>query len=101
MDLIYPINFAGHDEWMESGYTLGLARGDVTTRDGEVLGIWRVVAYDPEADYEGGRYEFVIDGQDVAKFSEEFAMLDVRTSRGFALSILTRAIREWHETQHP
>ena len=57
MDLIYPISLVGHNEWTESRKILGLARGDVTTRDGEALEIWRVVAYDPEADYEGGRYE--------------------------------------------
>ena len=99
MDLIYPINFVGHDEWMSSGYALKLAGGDVITRDGEVLGVWRVVADDPEADNEGGRYEFIIDGQDVVKLSEEFAFLDVRGSRGLALLTLARAIREWQETQ--
>jgi len=50
MDMIYPINFVGHDEWVKSGYALDLAGGDVITRDGEVLGSWRVVAYSPEAD---------------------------------------------------
>jgi len=99
MELIYPINLAGHDEWMKSGYALDLAGGDVITRDGEVLGSWRVVEYDPEADDEGGRYEFVLNGQDVVMFAEEFAFLDYRTSRGFALSTLTRAIKEWHEAQ--
>jgi len=97
MDLIYPINFVGHDEWMESVYALKLAGGDVITRDGEVLGVWRVVAYDPDAEDEGGRYEFVMDGQDVVKFCEDFANLDFRISRGFALSNLTRTIRKWHE----
>lgn len=99
MDMIYPINFAGHDEWVKSGYALDLAGGDVITRDGEVLGSWRVVAYSPEADDEGGRYEFVLYGQDVVMFTEEFAFLDYRTSRGLALSTLTRAIKEWHEAQ--
>jgi len=99
MDLIYPINFLGHDEWMRSGYSLGLAGGDVITRDGEVLGVWRVVEYDPAADDEGGRYEFILDGQDVVKFFEEFAPLDSRMSRGFALSALTRAIKKWNERQ--
>ncbi len=100
MELTYPINFVGHDEWMRSGYSLGLAGGDVITRDGEVLGVWRVVEYDPEADDEGGRYEFILDGQDVVKFYEEFAHLDFRASRGFALSTLTRAIKEWQETRY-
>ncbi len=99
MDLIYPINFVGHDQWMKSGYALNLAGGDVITRDGEVLGSWRVVEYDPESDDEGGRYEFVLYGQDFAMFAEEFAFLDYRTSRGLALSTLTRAINEWHEAQ--
>ena len=97
MELIYPINFAGHDEWMKCGYALDKARGDVITRDGEVLGSWRVVEYHPEADDEGGRYEFVLDGQDTALLSEKFAFLDYRMSRGLALSRLTHAIREWHE----
>ena len=97
MDFIYPINFVGHDEWMASGYARELASGDVITRDGEVLGTWRVVEYDPENEYGSGQFEFVKDGQDVAKFVEGFAMLDVRTSRGFALSNLTRTIKEWHE----
>lgn len=99
MDLMYPINFDGHDEWMKSGYALALATGDVITRDGEVLGIWRVVEYDPDAEDEGGRYEFALTGQDVALFAEEFAYLDYRTSRGLALSTITRAIRQWHEAQ--
>jgi hypothetical protein len=99
MNLIYPINFVGHDEWMDSGYAIEFAGGDVITRDGEALGAWRVVAYDPDADDEGGRYEFVLDGQDVVKFSEDFAILDSRINRGLALSDLTRAIKEWHEAQ--
>ena len=99
MELIYPINFVGHDEWMESGYVLDLGRGDVITRDGEIIGSWRVVGYDPEADNGGGRYEFLLDGQDVATLAEGFALLDSRISRGFALSTLTRAIKEWHEAQ--
>jgi len=99
MDLIYPINFAGHDEWVKCGYAFDMAKSDVITRDGEVLGSWRVVEYDPEADDEGGRYEFVLDGRDVAMLAEEFASLDYRMSRGFALSKLTRAIKEWHEAQ--
>lgn len=99
MNLTYPINFIGHDEWMSSGYALDLAGGDVITRDGEVLGTWRVVDYDPDKDDEGGRYEFLLYKQDSVKFWEEFAFLDVRMSRGFALSALTREIREWHEGQ--
>jgi hypothetical protein len=97
MDLIYPINFVGHDDWLDSGYALNLASGDVITRDGEVLGTWSVVAYDPEADDEGGRYEFVADTQDEVMFSEGFAILDFRGSRGLALSNLTRMVKEWHE----
>ena len=100
MDLIYPINFIGHDEWMASGYALELARGDVITRDGVVLGTWRVVEYDPEDECSSGRFEFVKDGQKIAKFVEGFALLDVRTSRGFALLNLTRAITEWQDAQH-
>lgn len=99
MNMIYPINFVGHDEWMKSGYALDLARGDVITRDGEVLGSWRVVDYDPSAEDEGGRYQFVPDGHDVAMIVEAFAFLDYRASRGLALSTLTHAIREWHEAQ--
>lgn len=97
MEFIYPINLEGHDEWMASGYAHEFACGDVVTRDGEVLGVWRVVEYDPENEYSSGRFEFVPNGCDVAKFAEDFAMLDVRVSRGFALVNLTRAIREWHD----
>ena len=102
MDLIYPINFVGHDKWMESGYAISLASGDVITCDGEVLGKWRVVDYDPEAepgvDDEGGCYEFIANGQADAMFSEGFASIDYRVSRGLALSKLIRTIRAWHET---
>jgi len=97
MELIYPINFVGHNEWMESGYAPDLASGDVITPDGEFLGIWRVVEYDPEADEEGGRYEFIKQGQTEVEFSEGFAFLDYRVHRGFALQSLTRSIREWHD----
>ena len=99
MDLIFPINLVGHDEWMNSGYSLDLAGGDVITRDGDVLGNWRVAEYDPEDDDKGGRYEFLLDGQNVVLLSENFANLDYRISRGLALSTLTRAIREWNEAQ--
>ena len=57
MDLIYPINFVGHDEWMASGYALELAGGEVITRDGEGLGPWRVVEFDPEDEFSSGRFE--------------------------------------------
>lgn len=97
MDLMYPINFVGHDEWMESGYAFNFASGDVITQDGEVLGKWRVVEYDPEADDRGGRYEFIVDGQADIMFSEGFAHLDYRISRGFALSQIIHEIKEWHE----
>ncbi|WP_448327699.1 hypothetical protein [Sulfitobacter sp. M13] len=99
MDLIYPINFVGHDEWLASGYALELARGDVITRDGEFLGTWRVVEYDPGNECSSGSFEFVKDGEDIAKFAEGFALLDVRANRGFALLNLTRSIREWHDAQ--
>lgn len=100
MDLIYPINFVGHDEWMASGYAPERSKGDVITRYGEVLGIWRVVEYEfgSEADDVGGLYEFLENGQDTVKFSEAFAILDSRISRGLALSNITRAIRDWHES---
>ena len=97
MDLIYPINFVGHDEWMQSGYALNLANGDVITRDGEILGKWRVAGYDPEADATGGQYEFFLDGQTEVMFTEAFAILDSRINRGLALSQITRAIKEWKE----
>lgn len=99
MDLIYQINFIGHDEWIKSDYALDMARGDVITREGEILGGWRVVEYDSEGDYGGGRYEFVLDGQDVAMFAERFLSLDSGLSRGLALSTITRSIKEWHEAE--
>ncbi|MEP6356051.1 MAG: hypothetical protein ABJ081_05170 [Hyphomicrobiales bacterium] len=84
---------------MENGYALNLANGDVVTRDGEVLGKWRAVAYDPDADVGGGQYEFIRDGHDGVLFSENFALLDSRISRGLALSNLTRTIKEWQEAE--
>lgn len=100
MNLIYPINFVGHDEWLESGYMLNLAGGDVVSRDGEVLGKWRVVEYDPDDAESGGRYEFVMDGQDSAELEEKFAFLDYGVSRGLALSNLTRMVEELNRTKH-
>ena len=99
MDLNHPINFVGHDEWMDSGFDPKYSHGDVVTRDGEILGSWRVVDYDHEDEYSSGRFEFILDGESAVKFAEDFAILDVRTSRGFALSNLTRTIREWHEDE--
>lgn len=96
MELSYPINLVGHDEWMRGDYALHLSEGDVITQDGEVLGRWRVVEYDPNDFDQGGRYEFIKDGEDRAMFSQDFAFLDIRGSRGFALSTLTRSIKEWH-----
>lgn len=104
MDLTFPINFIGHDEWMQSDYDLNLAAGDVITRDGEIIGRWRVVDYDPDAEYgedEGGLYEFIPNGQDAAAITEGFAFLDFRMSRGLALSTITRAIRDWYEAANP
>jgi hypothetical protein len=99
MEYIYPINLVGQDEWLNSGYEPKLAQGDVVTRDGEFLGTWRVVDYDHEDEYSSGQFEFVLDGEDAVKFVETFAMLDVRTSRGFALSQITRTIKEWHDNK--
>ncbi len=101
MELTYPINFIGHDEWMQSGYDPRLSEGEVITRDGEIIGRWRVVGYDPDDEYSAGRFEFLALGEDAAMFQEDFAMLDVRMHRGFALSTLTRTIREWYETNNP
>ena len=101
MELVYPINFVGHDEWMQSGYDPRLSRGDVITRDGEIIGTWRVVGYDPGDECSGGRFEFTASGEDAVKFMEDFAMLDVHISRGLALSTLTRNIREWYEANNP
>jgi hypothetical protein len=101
MELTYPINFVGHDEWMRSGYDPRLSQGDVITRDGEIIGTWRVVGYDPDDEYSGGRFEFTASGEDAVKFMENFEMLDVRTSRGLALSNLTRTIRQWYELNNP
>lgn len=66
---------------------------------GEVLGTWLAVGYDPRATGESERYEFVMDGQDAVMFAKGFAALDYQTRRDLALSMLARAIREWHEAQ--
>lgn len=99
MNLIYSINFTGHDEWMENGYSLNLAHGDVVTRDGEIIGQWRVTGYDPEVEYSSGQYEFTIDGQKEITFSKGFTSLDSRISRGSALSDITSMIGEWYEAE--
>ncbi len=99
MEYIYPIHFIDHDEWLDSGYEPKLAQGDVVSRDGEFLEIWRVVDYDQEDEYSSGRIEFIVDGESTVKFKEGFAAPNIRTSRGFALSQLTRTIRLWHEEQ--
>lgn len=99
MKLIYPINCVGHDEWLNSGYNPTLAKGDVVTSDGELLGTWRAVGYDKQDEYPCGRFEFVPYGEKGAKIVEAFAMLDARVHRGFALSQFSRAILEWHESQ--
>lgn len=101
MELVYPINFVGHDEWIQSGYDPRLSHGDVITRDGEIIGSWRVVGYEPDDDCSGGQFEFTALGEKAARFTEDFALLDVRMSRGLALSTLTRTIREWHEGNNP
>lgn len=103
MNLIFPINFIGHDEWLDSGYDLSLATGEVVTRDGELIGRWQVTDYYPNAEYgeEDGRYEFVPLGKEAALITEEFAHLDFRISRGFALSNITRAIRDWYNAENP
>lgn len=100
-DLAYPINFIGYEEWVDSGYDPTMSSGDVITRDGEVIGTWRVVGCDPDDDCSEGDIEFVAIGEEAARFSEGFALLDVRGSRGLALSRLTRAIRQWYELSNP
>lgn len=100
MELTYPINFIGHDEWLQSGYEPSLSQGDVITRDGEVIGSWRVVGYDPNDEYSSGAFEFTALGEDAVRFVEEFTSLDVRMSRGFALSTLTKTIRDCYEANN-
>jgi len=99
VELTYLVNLIGYDEWQESAYSKELSQGDVITRDGEVLGIWRAAGYDLEDVNTGGQYEFVQDGQSSVKFRESFGTLDSRISRGYALSKFSRAIREWYEAQ--
>lgn len=99
MDYIYPINIVGHDEWLDNGYEPKLAQGDVVTRDGEILGVWRVVDYDHEYEYSSGRSEFIPDGENSFKSANGFSALDIRDSRGFALPQLTQTIKFWHEKQ--
>jgi hypothetical protein len=97
MELRYSINLVGHDKWMESGYALDCAEGDVITKDGEFIGRWRVAEYDPTLDDDGGQYEFIEDGHAVPKFVEGFAFLDFRGSRGLAMTKLLESIGEWHD----
>ena len=99
MDLIYPINLVGHEEWVESGFEPALASGDVITRDGEFIGIWRVADYFLEDDYLDRAYEFLPLGSDLPMFYAAFGLVDSRTSRGLAQSRICRGIREWHDAQ--
>lgn len=101
MELIYPINFVGQDSWIQSGYNPRLSHGDVITRDGEIIGTWRAIDYDPDDEFSGGTFEFTAFGEDPIKFVESFSSIDARMSRGFALSTLTRTIREWYEASNP
>lgn len=59
--------------------------------------------YDPNADYgeKDGCYEFTPQGVDAATITEDFAHLDFGISRGFALSNITRAIRDWYDAEAP
>ncbi|MZR13733.1 hypothetical protein GQE99_11970 [Maritimibacter sp. DP07] len=101
MELVYPINFIGHDKWMQSVYDPRLSQGDVITRDGEVIGAWRALGYDPNDEYSAGLFEFTAFGEDSATFTERLAMLGVLMSRGFALSKLSRTVRDWYEANNP
>lgn len=101
MELLYPINFVGHDAWIKSDYNTRLSHGDVITRDGEIIGTWRAFDYDPDDEFSGGTFEFTALGEDPVKLVESFSSIDIRMSRGFALSTLTRAIREWYEASNP
>ena len=70
MALTHPLNFADHDERMKNQFEPDLAGGRVITRYGEGPGRWRVVVYDPEVEHKSGRYEFVLDRQNVVPVAE-------------------------------
>lgn len=97
MDLNYPINLVGHEEWVESGYEPALANGDVITRDGEFIGIWRVADYFLEDDYLDQVYEFIPHSQEAPVLSEVIGPAFSRSAMGMALSAFSDAIREWHD----
>jgi hypothetical protein len=101
MKLRYLINFQGYEDWVEGEYALSLAQGEVITRDGEIIGTWRVVDYHPDAADDpsldqGGRYEFIAKDHTTPMFAESFALLDIGLSRGMALSNISRTIADWH-----
>ena len=104
MDLIYPINLIGHDDWLESGYDTALAAGDVVTRDGECIGRWAVTGYNRDPDDEdgdGGQFEFTPTDQVEPTIIVSFALVDYRMSRGMALSQFGRGIRAWYDAENP
>jgi hypothetical protein len=101
MELPYLINFQGYDDWVGGEYAPSLAQGEVITRDGEIIGTWRVADYHPEAADDpsldqSGRYEFIAKGHVTPMFAESFAFLDSRMSRGVALSNISRTIGDWY-----
>ena len=66
MERVSPINFIGHDKWMQSGCDPRLSQGEVITHDGEVLGAWRAIGYDPN-EYSSGLFEFKAVGEDTGE----------------------------------
>lgn len=86
MELTYPINLVGFED--------GFERGDVLTRDGEYLGIWKFLK---DEDNETGVFHFVADGENEPMFSEDVPVLSSGLRIGMAMSELCHSIRDWHE----
>ncbi len=88
MELTYPINLVGIEN--------GKASGDVVTRYGEFLGIWRLREDDKT---ETGEISFIVDGETEPTFTEGIGILDSGMLTGLAMSNICRAIDDWHEAR--
>lgn len=86
MELTYPINLVGLEN--------GVERGDVLTRNGEYLGVWR---FAQDGDNGTGVLHFVADGESEPMFTEIVPVLGSGMRTGMAMSGLCRSIRDWYE----
>lgn len=96
----YPINLVGIDEHRhdEDPALKRAYSGDVITREGEIIGQWKVSETWLEGMGTGyGKLEFWPEGHDAALFNEEIGVISSGVHYGMAMSDICRDIREWYE----